>query len=72
MKKLEQAWRALQELPESEQDIAAAAILDFASQDRTQELSDEQVAEVRRRMAKKNPKTLTLVQLDERLRILGI
>jgi hypothetical protein len=31
-------------------------------------LSDEQAAEVRRRLAEKNPKTITLAEFNERLR----
>jgi hypothetical protein len=31
-------------------------------------LSDEQAAEVRRRLAEKNPRTLTLAEFNERLR----
>jgi hypothetical protein len=31
-------------------------------------LTDEQAAEVRRRLAEKNPKTLTLAEFNERLR----
>ena len=36
------------------------------------QLTDAQLAEVRRRRAEKNPKTLTLKQLDARLRRLGV
>ncbi|HVA15671.1 MAG TPA: hypothetical protein VNF99_20660 [Stellaceae bacterium] len=32
------------------------------------QLTDEQAAEVRRRLAEKNPKTLTLAEFNERLR----
>ncbi len=35
-------------------------------------LSEEQKAEVRRRLAEKDPQSITLSQLDERLRLLGI
>jgi hypothetical protein len=72
MSKIEQAWVELQKLPESEQDIAAAAILDFAARDRDLELSDEQVAEVERRMADPNPKYLTLAQVREHFKKLGV
>jgi hypothetical protein len=36
------------------------------------QLTDEQAVEVRRRLTKPSSKTLTLTQLDERLRLLGI
>ena len=35
-------------------------------------LTDEQSAEVRRRLTTGSPRTLTLAQLDERLRLLGV
>jgi hypothetical protein len=35
-------------------------------------LSDEQLAELRRRRADTNPKTLTLAEFDERLRRFGL
>ena len=70
--KLEQAWKALQELPEGEQDIAAAAILDFATRDRESKLSEEQIAEVKRRLADPNPKYLTLEEVRARFVKIGV
>ena len=35
------------------------------------QLSDEQVAEVERRLAKKNPRALTMVELDAHLKCRG-
>jgi hypothetical protein len=35
-------------------------------------LTDEQLAELQRRRAEKNPKTLTLAEFDERLRRFGV
>jgi hypothetical protein len=35
-------------------------------------LTDEQLAELRRRRAEKNPRTLTLAELDKRLRRFGL
>ena len=72
MSKIEQAWAELQKLPESEQEIAATAILDFAARDRDVELSDEQVAEVERRLADPNPQYLTLAQVREHFKKLGV
>ncbi|MCC6984299.1 MAG: hypothetical protein IT535_13595 [Bauldia sp.] len=60
-------------LPDSEQDRAAELLMTFAdAEDSACQLSDEQAAEVDRRMAEKNPKTLTLAELDDRLRRRGI
>lgn len=69
--KIEQAWAELLRLPEDEQEVAADAILDYTSGARGISLSDEQVAEVRRRLADPNPKTLTITEFRARLRKLG-
>ena len=69
---LKQAVSKVQKLSKAEQDSAAGFLMDYVSavQDDIQ-LSNEQLAEVRRRRAEKNPKTMTLKQLDTRLRKLG-
>ena len=71
---LDQALERLRELPQVEQDKAAAELMRFVEHvDFSHiQLSDEQLAEVRRRLAEKNPKTLTLAQLDARLKRRGI
>jgi putative addiction module component (TIGR02574 family) len=69
--KIEQAWAELMKLPDEEQEVAAEAILDYASGGRGVELSDEQVAEVERRLAEPSPKTLTITEFRARLRKLG-
>ena len=69
--KVEQAWAELLKLPEDEQEVAADAILDYASGSRGIALTDEQVAEVRRRLAEPDPKTLTITEFRARLRKLG-
>jgi len=72
-KLLEQAIAKVRELPEDEQNRAAEFLLDFASpDDQRYHLTDEQLAEVRRRRAVKNPQTITLAELDKRLRRLGV
>jgi hypothetical protein len=72
-KLLEQAIAKVRELPEDDQNRAVEFLSDFASPDaRRYQLSDEQLAEVRRRRAVNNPKTITLTELDERLRRLGV
>jgi hypothetical protein len=69
--KIEQAWAELLKLPEDEQEVAADAILDYASGSCGIALTDEQVAEVTRRMAEPNPKTVTITEFRARLRKLG-
>lgn len=72
MNKMEEALKALRELSEGEQEVAAAAILDFAMRDRVVELSDEQAAEVEHRLADPDPKYLTLAQVREHFRKVGV
>jgi hypothetical protein len=71
---LDQALERLRELPETNQDLAAVELMSIVNQfDRPQiQLSDEQVVEVDRRLARKNPKTLTMAELDARLERRGI
>ena len=71
---LDQAVERLRELPQTDQDLAAVELMNFVNQfDRPQiKLSDEDVAELDRRLAKKNPKTLTMAELDARLKRRGI
>ena len=73
-KLLDQALERLRELPQTDQDLAAAELMNFVNHiDAPQiQLSDEQLAEVERRLAKKNPKTLTLAELDAHLKRQGI
>jgi len=54
--------------PERQADVAHMVEL-MEEQDRSDlRLSDEQVAEVRRRLAEKNPETVTLAEFKEHLR----
>jgi len=71
---LDQALERLRELPQTKQDMAAAELMHFVNRFDTPEiqLSDEQLEEVERRMAKKNPKTLTMKELDAHLKKRGI
>ena len=63
----------VKELPANKQHAAAEFILNYVENaEQDVQLTDEQLAEVRRRRAEKNPKTLTLKQLDARLRRLGV
>ena len=63
-KLLEEALRQVEQLPERDQDAAAGALLDV-------QLTDDQVAEVRRRMADPNRKLLSLAEARERIERLG-
>ena len=72
-KLLEEAIAKVRELPEEEQDRAAGFLLDFATPNaQGYHLTNEQLAEVRRRRGVQNPKTITLIDLDKRLRHLGV
>jgi hypothetical protein len=68
---LDKALKRLRELPQTDQDRAAVELIDFVNHiDAPQiQLSDEQVAEVERRIANKNPRTLTMEELDAHLKI---
>jgi len=55
--------------PPERQEDAAEILMAIEAQDKSgYRLSDEQLAELRRRRAEKDPKTLTLTEFDERLR----
>ena len=71
-KLLEEVISKVRELPEAEQDMAAVEFMRYLEVVRDAQLSDAQLAEVERRLANPNPKTLTLPELDERLGRLGI
>jgi hypothetical protein len=58
---LEQAIKALRGLPDDEQNLAAAAVIDYARRDDELALADEDAAEVRRRLTSEG----TLLSLDE-------
>ena len=67
-------WNDCASLAETDQDLAAVEPMSIVKQfDRPQiQLTDEQLAEVDRRLATKNPKTLTMAELDARLKRRGI
>jgi hypothetical protein len=65
--------RVLRELPENVQAAAARAIIEYgAGYDDDVALSDEQVAEVERRMADPNRNFLSLSDTRHRLRHFGV
>lgn len=70
---IEDAVRVLRELPENVQAAAARAILEYgAGQDDDLQLSDEQAAEVERRMANPSRAFLGLDDVRTRLRRFGV
>jgi hypothetical protein len=58
--------------PPERQEDAAEILMSIEAQDKSgYRLSDDQLAELQRRRAEKDPKTLTLSEFDERLRRFG-
>jgi hypothetical protein len=70
-KLLEQAVRQIEQLPESEQDAAAGALLDYVKHMRDMRLTDAQVAEIRSRRADPNRTLLSHTEARERIGRLG-
>jgi len=70
-KLLEPALRQIEQLPDSEQDAAAGALLDYVRHPREMRLTDAQVAEVRRRMADPNRRLVSHAEARERIARLG-
>ncbi len=67
-KLLQEAIERVKELPEERQDELARALMQAAHDDGSDyQLSDEQVAEVERRMRIKNPKYVTMNELKRRI-----
>jgi hypothetical protein len=72
-KLIDDAVRVLRELPEDVQAAAARAIIDYGNgYDDNMQLSDEQVAEVERRMADPNRRFLSVKEVRDRLRRLDL
>ena len=66
-KLLDEAIRQVEQLSEGEQDAAAGALLDYVRHMQDIRLTDEQVAEVRRRRAAPNRKFLSLDEVRARI-----
>lgn len=67
-KALKEAIDRVQNWPEERQDEAAKMLLEMEAQDTSgYRLTDEQVAEVERRLADPNPRFLTLAEVRARL-----
>ncbi len=71
MNKLDEAFQALKQLPLDEQERAADLMLAFAAQQCDFQLSDEQVAEIERRMREETPKTFTVDEVRQHFRNRG-
>ena len=71
-KLLETAIAQVRELPEDAQDMAAAELMRYLGAARDPQLTDDQLAEVRRRRAERNTNTFTLDEFDVRLRRFGV
>ena len=69
---LQTAIQALQKLSTEEQETAAQAIMDYATHDGSASLSDEQAAEITRRVKSKNRKFVSIKKARTRLRHLGV
>ena len=70
-KLLEQVLRQIEQLPDGEQDAAAGALLDYMKHRRDIQLTDEQLAEVRRRLADPNRKLVSHDEARSRVSRLG-
>lgn len=68
---LEEALRQVEQLPADDQNAAAGALLDYVKHMRDVRLTDEQVEEVRRRIADPNRKLLSLAEARARIERLG-
>ncbi len=73
MTKVEEAIEVLQKMPAEKARILADAIIDAATpRNEDLQLSDEQVAEIERRMANPSPRFITLAEAQARLQKLGV
>jgi hypothetical protein len=70
-KMLEQAFRQIEQLPESDQNAAAGALPDYVKHLRQTQLTDDQVAEVRRRRIDPNRKLVSHADARDRIARLG-
>jgi len=64
---LEQAMRQVEQLPESDQDAAGAALIDYLAHRDEMRLSDTQLAEARRRRADPQRELVSHDEAKERL-----
>ncbi|HEY4125058.1 MAG TPA: addiction module protein [Rhizomicrobium sp.] len=67
MNKVDDAWMVLRKLPQPEQERIAEAILDYAARADDFGLTDEQAAEVERRLAEIDGGSVTLSEARARM-----
>ena len=65
-KLLQKAFEQARQLPDDQQDAAGAALLDYLDHMQMVRLTDDQVAEVRRRLAGPEEGTLSLEEVRRR------
>ena len=70
-KLLQQALREIEQLPEGEQDAAPGALLDYLKHRQDVQLTDEQVAEVRRRRTDPDRKLVSHEDASARIARVG-
>lgn len=70
-KLLRDAISQVEKLPDGEQDAAATAMLDYLAHKRDLRVSDEQLAEIRRRRADPNRKLVSHDEARARIKRLG-
>ena len=70
-KLLRDTIKQVEQLPDGEQDAAAVAMLDYLAHKRDLRVSDEQLAEIRRRRADPNRKLVSHDEARARIKRLG-
>jgi hypothetical protein len=70
-KLLRDALKQVEQLPDGEQDAAATAMLDYLAHRNDLRVSDEQLAEIRRRRADPNRKLISHEEARARIKRLG-
>jgi hypothetical protein len=70
-KMLRDAISQVEKLPDGEQDAAAGALLDYLAHRRDLRVSDEQLAEIRRRLADPDRKLVSRDEARARIKRLG-
>jgi hypothetical protein len=70
-KLLRDTIKQVEQLPDGEQDAAAVAMLDYLAHKRDLRVSDEQLAEIRRRRANPNRKLVSHDEARARIKRLG-
>jgi len=70
-KLLRDTLKQVEQLPEGEQDAAAVAMLDYLAHRRDLRVSDDDLAEIRRRRADRNRKLVSHEEARARIKRLG-